>query len=93
MPVVIPGAGDSFTLLATPPAARNTIIAIVTPINAKLSDVTDPGKTLRPLSDPSGLIREVAERSGEADHERGVKVEGNTSSTRAVGRLNFEIIP
>lgn len=92
VPVLIPAPGDTFALRATPPAGRNSIVAIIAPVDAKLSDVTAPGKTLKPLADVESLLREVAERSNEADHTRGVEVEGTAASTRAVGRASFEII-
>jgi len=90
--VVIPGDGDGFALRATPPAAQNTIIALVLPEGANISDVTEAGKSLAPLKDAKGLVRKLAARSNEADRIKGIAVEPTGTGTRAAARFSYRIV-
>lgn len=90
--VVIPGSNEAFALKATPPAARNTIVAIVAPLDAKLDDVTDGGRNLTPLGNPDDFISQVSKRSDEADDGRAIAVVGTDTSTRAIGHRAYDIV-
>lgn len=90
--IEIPGSDQSFMLKASPPAARNTIIAIVAPPDAKIGDLVDPSKALQEIADPVALLTEITQRSNEADRSRGVDVVGAAKVGRAVGKRPFDIV-
>ena len=89
--VEIPGSDQPFVLRATPPAAQNTIIAIVAPENAKIDDLVG-SKGLEEIPDAEDLISKLKERSDQADRFRGVVVAGKYNKTRAVGTRSFNIV-
>jgi secreted trypsin-like serine protease len=81
--MLIPGAQDGFQLRLAPPLGRNRLIAIVMPPETNLAQAVQAGRDMRSLPSLARNLQEIA--------QSGTKPA--SPLTRAIGILNYEIVP